>query len=101
MFCTTCNSKWITVDFLFVFLASSLSLHNESMLNYAVAHTVHAYDWQILMLQTATLRRVEHRLIFYGANIRNTCSIYDCDTFWKVLGAEIICKYRRNIVRKY
>lgn len=69
---------------------------------YAVAHTVHTDHWQILMLQTATLRHdVEHQLMFYGAIARKTCSISDCDTLWKVMGAEVICKYHCNIVQKY
>jgi hypothetical protein len=65
---------------------------------YAAAHTVHTNHWQILVLLTATLRHdVEHQLIFYGANVRNTCSTSDCDTLWKILVAEIICKYHCDV----
>lgn len=38
--------------------------------------------------------------IFNGANARNCCSISDCDTLWKVVGAGIICKYFCNTVQK-
>jgi len=69
---------------------------------YAAAGTVHTDHLQIFVLQTTTLRHdVEHQLMFYGAIARNTCTISDCDTLWKVMGAEVICKYCCNVVQKY
>jgi hypothetical protein len=44
---------------------------------------------------------VEHQFMLYGAIARNTCTISDCDTLWKVMGAEVICKYHCNVVQKY
>lgn len=69
---------------------------------YGAVQTVHTDHLQILMLQTTTFRHnVEHQLMFYGAIAWNTCTISDCDTLWKVMGAEVICKYHCNVVQKY
>jgi hypothetical protein len=69
---------------------------------YTAVPAIHTDHWQILMPQTTALRHnVEHQLMFYGAIARNTCSISDCDTLWEVMGAEVICKCRFNVVQKY
>jgi hypothetical protein len=88
------------VTCLFIFPLSPIRTHDECTLN-VLLHTSTQMTGKASCYILPHLNVIFNiSNIFNGANARIRCSISNCDTLRKVLGAGIICKYFYNTVQK-